>query len=194
MMRDNIIAGSRMLLGKHRPGERLASVFVNVEFRHTPKGVEVAFATDLMSSNGLIGGGQHKGDDLRATLEMHELPESNFNNLLEIWDYWHLNGMRAGCEHQRIYKQMMTDLNIVDKSFFYVDNYDEVIKLSAFGHCPECGYRYGSEWKHERLPTWIAVIICDLFDMNIYDRERLEKALTDELSEFAEQMDKEEVS
>jgi len=181
---DTYIARSRMLLGKHRPGKRLANVYINVEFRRGTKGVEVSFTTDLMSATEKhIGGGQHRGDDLRRTLETCELPEANFNNLLGLWDYWHLNGMRAGCEHQRRYKEVMTDMGIVGKKFFYADNYEEVVKLSGFGKCPECGYTYGREWKHERLPIWIANIIFDLFDMNVQERSMVEGALMAELAE-----------
>jgi len=181
---DKVIAKSRMLVGKHRPRKRLANVYINVEFRRGTKGVEVAFTTDLMSANGkMIGGGQHRGDDLRATLETCEMDDQQFTALMGIWDYWHLNSLRAGCEHQRGYKQMMLQYNIVDPEFFYASNYEEVVKLSAFGKCPECGYTYGSQWKHERLPVWIANVICDFFDMSVQERAYIDKALMAELAE-----------
>lgn len=53
----------------------------------------------------------------------------------EVWDAWHLNGMRAGCEHQRA---------------------DGL----ASGTCETCGYAYGSAWLAEPLPAdvleWLA--------------------------------------
>lgn len=181
---DKMIAKSRTLVGKHRPCERLGNVYINVEFRPGREGVEVSFTSDVISSNGKwIGGGQHNGDDLLNSLEVFEMPKSQLTTLLGIWDYWHLNGMRAGCEHQRKYKEVMTQLNIVEQEFFYASNYEEVVKLSAFGKCPECGYTYGHAWKHERLPIWIANIIFDLFDMPVLDRDHVEKALMAKLAE-----------
>lgn len=183
-MEDKVIAKSWMLVGKHRPGKRLANVYINVEFRRGTKGVEVAFTTDLMSATEKhIGGGQHRGDDLRATLESCELEPQQFTVLMNIWDYWHLNGLRAGCEHQRAFKDVLLQNKIVGPEFFYANNYGEVVKLSGFGKCPECGYKYGSEWKHERIPLWITEIICDLFDMNVQERAYIEKALMAELAE-----------
>lgn len=180
---DTCIARSRMLVGKHRPNVRLANVYINVEFRRGTKGVEVSFTTDLMSATEkCIGGGQHNGDDLKATLETCELEDQQFTVLMGLWDYWHLNGMRAGCEHQRRYEEVMTEMNIVGKEFFYAANYGEVVKLSGFGKCPECGYVYGSEWKHERLPIWIANIIMDFFDMSVQERSMVEGALMAELA------------
>jgi hypothetical protein len=50
--------------------------------------------------------------------------------LLTIWERWHLNDMRAGCEHQRV---------------------AGIRELGAT--CETCGYRYGSAWLREELPA-----------------------------------------
>lgn len=50
--------------------------------------------------------------------------------LVDTWRRWHLNDMRAGCEHQR---RLDTPPAIGDP-------------------CPTCGYRYGSRWLHEDVP------------------------------------------
>jgi hypothetical protein len=52
--------------------------------------------------------------------------------IVKVWRRWHLNDMRAGCEHQR----------------------------AEGGHgvgdvCPIDGYRYGSAWLYEELPDKI---------------------------------------
>lgn len=52
--------------------------------------------------------------------------------LVELWDRWHLNGMRAGCEHQRA------------RGWTW--------ETHPSAACPECGYRFGSAWLFEELP------------------------------------------
>lgn len=55
-------------------------------------------------------------------------------DFLDVWSKWHLNDMRAGCEHQRkmgwkIYEEHPSE------------------------PCPLCGYKYGSKWLREELPA-----------------------------------------
>jgi len=60
--------------------------------------------------------------------------KESFLKLLSIWNAWHLNDLRAGCEHQRA----------------------EGVLLKP---CPVCGYKYGSAWLYEPVPhvviTWL---------------------------------------
>jgi hypothetical protein len=73
---------------------------------------------------------------------------------LEVWNRWHLNHLRSGCEHQR------------KMGWKYEGHHGDFVQLetkvpgclrfsySAFlGHrCPVCGYRIGSRWLKEELP------------------------------------------
>jgi hypothetical protein len=52
--------------------------------------------------------------------------------LKELWDRWHLNDMKAACEHQRAL------------GWTWSTHPSEL--------CPECGYRLGSKWLFEKLP------------------------------------------
>ncbi len=52
--------------------------------------------------------------------------------LKDLWDRWHLNDMRAACEHQRAL------------GFTWATHPQHV--------CTECGYRLGSSWLYEELP------------------------------------------
>lgn len=52
--------------------------------------------------------------------------------LVELWDRWHLNDMRAECEHQRAL------------GWTY--------QTHPAAECPECGYRLGTAWLYEELP------------------------------------------
>lgn len=51
------------------------------------------------------------------------------------WDRWHLNDMRAGCEHQRALGWTAKD------------------HLSE--PCPTCGYRFGTKWITEEVPAYV---------------------------------------
>jgi len=53
----------------------------------------------------------------------------------DIWERWHLNDMRAECEHQRKRGETWTS------------------HPSAV--CPDCGYTLGSAWLREELPSYV---------------------------------------
>lgn len=55
--------------------------------------------------------------------------EEMYRRLLDIWERWHLNDMRAGCSHQRAMGW----------------NVDEHLGKP----CPICGYKYGYCWIFE---------------------------------------------
>jgi hypothetical protein len=84
--------------------------------------------------------------------------------LRQVWERWHLNDMRPECTHQRA-------LGWVEKAAVKVAvkppapfNYKTEEKglgwLYEKEHpegllcrpCPECGYKYGSEWRREEVP------------------------------------------
>lgn len=52
--------------------------------------------------------------------------------LTKIWRRWHLNGMKAACEHQR------------ELGWTY--------NTHAGQKCPTCGYEIGTKWLVERIP------------------------------------------
>lgn len=70
--------------------------------------------------------------------------EEMYRKLLDIWEQWHLNDMRAGCCHQRALGW----------------NKDEHLGKP----CPACGYRYGSSWLFEPVPNevieWLFSLPC----------------------------------
>jgi hypothetical protein len=65
--------------------------------------------------------------------------------LLDVWKRWHLNDMRAGCEHQRAL------------GWKYDTHRDPDQEAPGYPHvglpCPECGYRIGSAWLREEVPA-----------------------------------------
>jgi hypothetical protein len=59
--------------------------------------------------------------------------------LHDIWERWHLNTMVAACAHQEV---------------VYEDSaYGRRPSLDKTPACPETGYRYGSKWLTDPLPT-----------------------------------------
>ena len=60
------------------------------------------------------------------------IEDAKLQRIVEVWRRWHLNGMHAGCEHQRHLEE------------------DTVEHLGEI--CPVCGYRFGSSWIVEELP------------------------------------------
>lgn len=63
--------------------------------------------------------------------------------LMDTWDQWRLNHLRAGCEHQR---------KLGWKS------YDE----HPAEPCPTCGYKYGTQWLKEELPQEVINFLATL--------------------------------
>ncbi len=84
--------------------------------------------------------------------------------LVDLWNRWHLNDLRACCPHQRALGWHIKAGEIVE----YLDLYGRR-KTSPVGFlredvhscgllckpCPVCGYEYGSAWKREELPPKI---------------------------------------
>jgi hypothetical protein len=76
----------------------------------------------------IISGGQNVDEMLRL------VDDPKMREIAEVWKRWHLNDMRAGCEHQRTQSKGSVEVG---------------------QECPECSYRYGSAWLYEELPPEI---------------------------------------
>lgn len=85
-----------------------------------------------------VAGGQNR-DDLARCEPVEPFTRAQLDRLTEVWERWHLNDMRAGCEHQRELGWKATRTGDPD---------DKVGKP-----CPTCGYRYGSAWLFEPVPV-----------------------------------------
>ncbi len=144
------------------------SVDVEVEIRDNNGEPELSICGNIWKP--------HKGDILCGGQCYEEIADAFPNNpkvqrIVEIWKRWHLNDMRAGCEHQRsegwaerpidpskpldsygthFEGQRQSSWNML--AWVRPDEHPEGL-LGA--PCPVCGYRYGSEWLHEELPAAI---------------------------------------
>jgi hypothetical protein len=87
---------------------------------------------------------------------------------LETWRAWHLNHMRAGCEHQRAEGWNTRPIDPSKPTDTYgkhfegqkSDSWNMLAWVSRTEHpkgllshpCDKCGYKYGSAWLKEDLP------------------------------------------
>lgn len=104
--------------------------------------VEIVYKNDILSLHGVIGpmiSGNCRGsagqcqDEIRKGVPKAPWTKEMVDKLCDIWDRWHLNDMRAGCEHQRA---------LGWKGESYIGK-----------PCPVCGYKYGTAWLKEEVPS-----------------------------------------
>lgn len=118
-------------------------VFIEVTLKDTDKGTELSIVgyTQYRPGNDWEIGGQI--DDF-LKLNKRRIHYANgwtiakFGKLLDIWDRWHLNGMRAECVHMRAIAMYLKQS---PHAVFGIDD-----------SCPYCGYSYGHSWLYEPLP------------------------------------------
>jgi len=107
------------------------------------------------------------------------------DRLLEIWNRWHLNDMRAGCKHQRNEKWEERPIDPSKPLSAYGLHYkgqvcassNRLVWVTRKEHkegllsfpCPTCGYKYGTSWLYEALPTEILAELETFPSMDIND-------------------------
>ncbi len=83
-----------------------------------------------------VSGGQIYGD-LKNIVEPFGVSSRDVARLQEIWEKYHLNAVKAGCIHQQKLPE----------------GKDGSWGLDNIAPCPETGYRWGSAWLYEALPS-----------------------------------------
>lgn len=87
----------------------------------------------------------------------------------ETWERWHLNDMRPGCEHQRAEGWAQRPIDPTKPTgtygFFFQGqqsaSWNMLTWIPRREHpegllaepCPTCGYKYGTAWLYEPVPT-----------------------------------------
>lgn len=96
-----------------------------------------------------VGGGQCY-DEL--TEEFGDDPRTA--RLVELWKRWHLNDMRAGCEHQRRSWDVAKKITVKgeEKAAGWVTQNEHPEGLLS-KPCSVCAYRYGTAWLFEEVPS-----------------------------------------
>ena len=158
-------------VGQDREGRK---VFLTVELRHranlivreTVAHKKVTEWTELSISGVVQGRSAGQIRDVLDTLSAYTIPEETIREIAEIWDRWHLNGMKAGCVHQPeewicygfpgVHKETVNGWHLKPVypkrgdacTFCGRDRWDT-------DACPK-GYRYGNAWLVDPLPPEIA--------------------------------------
>jgi hypothetical protein len=120
-----------------------------VSHNQTTERLRVAFNGVVVAWNGSIsrhgtwtGVGQCANELLELTTLESGWKVGDVVKLHEIWNRWHLNDMRAGCEHQH---------PTGDRP------------LDTTPPCPITGYKYGSQWLYESIPFEVFSMVSDAF-------------------------------
>lgn len=104
----------------------------------------------------------HAGQCLDALVEMYPC-NPLMQSMAEVWKHWHLNDMRAGCEHQRAEKweDVPVDPSQPSDAYLVIKGYTgwnrmiwKPVEQGGLLNkpCPTCGFKYGSKWLFEKLP------------------------------------------
>lgn len=171
-----------VLMGWYDDGDYRRRVEVEVELREAERGTELAISAEAgrAKQDGSYRMGRH-GEPLdytggQAIYEVEAVTEfaagwsaERRDRLVSVWRAWHLNGLNAGCEHQRaagwdkrpidpdkptdsygihFEGQRSASWNML--TWVRPEEHPEGLMTKA---CPECGYRFGTAWLFEELPA-----------------------------------------
>lgn len=143
--------------------------------------VDVDFDGRRLSIQGEIGGEadgriilEFKEFDDRGSSSLDEIAPyegwdpDQIRRLFEVWKRWHLNNMRAGCEHQRAegwdsrpidpskpltaYGRHCEGKSAATWNMLTWVKRDEHPDGLLARPCPVCGHKYGSAWLFEEVP------------------------------------------
>lgn len=138
---------------------------------------KIDFDGDKLSISGVVGpkrNGNCKGScgqivGAEITRFAPGWDASKVSQFYADWKAWHLNHMRAGCQHQRAlgWDKKPIDptkpLDTYGKHFpgQHMDSWNMLAWVRQDEHpdgllmkpCPECGYKYGSAWLKEAVPA-----------------------------------------
>jgi len=159
-------------------GYRRASCYVKIKYEEGKLSISGVIGP-LSSGNALGSCGQIDMDfdhgpasDKHGALSLIRAGEIKFAKgwdrdkwyrFLRIWEYWHLNDMKAGCEHQREEKweerridpkelpasHANRDERGIIATWVYKEEHPKGLLAEP---CPVCGYKYGTAWRRVDVP------------------------------------------
>jgi hypothetical protein len=137
--------------------------------------IHIRFDGERLSMSGVEGplpNGNCKGSCGQINLKNITTPVNVFLfKIAEIWERYHLNDMRPYCEHQKEmgWHKLPIDeskpLNTYGKHFpnQQYDSWNMLGWVTRKEHpkgllsepCPKCGYKYGTSWLKEKIPSHV---------------------------------------
>lgn len=146
-----------VLLGSGPDGD----VWVEIRWQDRNGGMELS----LSGVEGPMRSGNCKGscgqivDHLQIDRYASGWDRSTVTRLVEVWDRWHLNRMRAGTPAQQRFLEAHRD----EYPGYPISHYDWAkAALTRAGLQPDDGYSYGSKWLSEEVPDDVVQWLHDL--------------------------------
>lgn len=148
---------------------------VTLDIEVTEKRLSVSGATwpgpDPSVCNDITSGGQIVDTLDRITTFAPGWSAELVRSVKAVWDRWHLNDVKAGCQHQRAYGWDKRPIDPAKPTNAYGRHFDgqrqDSWNLLGWVRpdehpdgllgvpCFECGYRYGTAWMTEELPATV---------------------------------------
>lgn len=156
----------------HNRGVRNCEATFEYELQDTDKGPGFSMSASVWNrrKTDTIMGGQC----CEEVYKMAGSPDGKIRRMLEVWRRWHLNDMKAGCEHQRTEKWDERPIDPSKPASTYVTlkagqcgclsdykGWNMLTWITRKEHpagllseaCPVCGYKFGSMWLYEAIPA-----------------------------------------
>jgi hypothetical protein len=150
-------------------GRKSCAVDIEVELREQSNGaLELSICGEIWNAlqTDIISGGQNLEEIASYFPGSHKV-----RRIVEVWRRWHLNTMKAGCEHQRAAGWDKAPIDPEKPTHTYgrhfegqnqpswnllgwvrEDEHPDGLMCRA---CWVCGYKYGTAWLTEELPAEI---------------------------------------
>lgn len=128
-------------------GRKINRVTIDVKLTDN----RLSISGNIWNGNGsdIISGGQNLEEIGRL------FPRNpRVQRIVSVWRRWHLNDMRAGTPEQETYLRQHPELTTYDARC-------EALTVANLN--PHNGYRYGSQWLSETLPTNVIEQVRDRF-------------------------------
>lgn len=128
-------------------------VYVEISYANNRLSVVGSAYANRKAERNMISSGQNIDEARKVTTPGPGLTMDDVRGVVDVWDRWHLNDMRAGCTHQRSFG--WDAMHALESRGRYTGMSEARVRaFERIGRpCPACGYRYGSAWLSEEVPA-----------------------------------------
>ena len=134
-------------------GGRGYSIYCKIEYKEDKQELTIGGVEGPLTSGNCLGGcGQidthlNNPDVIKSIGLAPGWTREKLKRFFDIWDKWHLNTFKPGCEHQR-------DMG------WEKESYDKHLEEP----CPICGYKFGTKWNRVDVPKEVIEFLFSLPD------------------------------